>query len=52
MRFTPDYTDFSNSPYTYAQMGFFDDKVGPVVVATLVLLTLITIFFIALVDYM
>jgi hypothetical protein len=33
------------------QMGFFDDKVGPITVAVLVLLTLVTIFIIALLDY-
>ncbi|KAG2482276.1 hypothetical protein HYH03_018790 [Edaphochlamys debaryana] len=34
------------------QIGFFDDKVGPITVAVLVLLTLITIFVIALIDYL
>lgn len=33
------------------QMGFFDDRVGPVTVAILVLITLIIIFVIALADY-
>ncbi|KXZ55996.1 hypothetical protein GPECTOR_2g1548 [Gonium pectorale] len=34
------------------QIGFFDDKVGPITVAVLVLLTLLTIFTVALVDYL
>lgn len=33
------------------QMGFFDDKVGPIVVAVLVFTSLVLIFGIALVDY-
>lgn len=35
-----------------AQIGFFDDKVGPITVAGLVLLTLLTIFTVALIDYL
>ncbi|PNH03530.1 Vacuolar transporter chaperone 1 [Tetrabaena socialis] len=34
------------------QLGFFDDKVGPITVAVLVLLTLLVIFTIALMDYL
>ncbi|GFR44876.1 hypothetical protein Agub_g6219 [Astrephomene gubernaculifera] len=34
------------------QIGFFDDKVGPITVAVLVLLTLVTIFTVALIDYL
>lgn len=34
------------------QIGFFDDKIGPVTVAVLVLLTLLTIFTIAIIDYL
>jgi hypothetical protein len=33
-------------------MGFFDDRVGPVTVAVLVLITLFIIFSIALVDFL
>lgn len=33
------------------QMGFFDDRVGPVTVAVLVLITLLIIFVIAAADY-
>mmetsp|Transcript_24836 Transcript_24836/g.54086 ORF Transcript_24836/g.54086 Transcript_24836/m.54086 type:complete len:148 (-) Transcript_24836:784-1227(-) len=33
------------------QMGFFDDKLGPVTLAALVLTTLVIIFVVALVDY-
>eukprot|EP00798_Chlamydomonas_sp_ICE-L_P028056 gene28056-31157_t len=33
-------------------VGFVEDKVGPVTVAVLVLITLIVIFFISLVDYL
>jgi hypothetical protein len=32
-------------------MGFFDDKVGPTIVAGLVFMSLLLIFFVALVDY-
>ncbi|PNW74778.1 hypothetical protein CHLRE_12g510250v5 [Chlamydomonas reinhardtii] len=34
------------------QIGFFDDKVGPITVAVLVLLTLLSIFTIAVIDYL
>ena len=33
------------------QMGFFDDRVGPLTVAILVLATLVIIFSIAVVDF-
>lgn len=33
------------------QIGFFDDKVGPITVSILVLLTLIVIFVVALIDF-
>lgn len=33
------------------QVGFFDDKVGPITLAVLVLLTMLIIFTLALVDY-
>lgn len=35
----------------FMQVGFFDDKVGPITLAILVLLTLLVIFVLALVDY-
>ncbi|GLC43847.1 hypothetical protein PLESTB_000914700 [Pleodorina starrii] len=34
------------------QIGFFDDKVGPITVAGLVFMTLLVIFTVALVDYL
>ncbi|GLI59006.1 hypothetical protein VaNZ11_000829 [Volvox africanus] len=34
------------------QIGFFDDKVGPITVAGLVLMTLLVIFTVALIDYL
>lgn len=34
------------------QIGFFDDKVGPITVAVLVLLTLVVVFTIAFVDFL
>ena len=38
-------------PCYLLQIGFFDDKVGPITVAILVLLTMLTIFTIALLDF-
>ncbi len=34
------------------QMGMYDDKVGPTVIAILVLLTLITMFALAIYDFL
>ena len=35
-----------------AQVGFFDDKVGPISVAVMVLITMVVIFILAAMDYM